>query len=67
MILSISSKVNKPFVAPNFATTPAALIEAAIKEFGISPLNFTNAAQKVEANASPAPRVDVTGPSKHGQ
>ena len=67
-ILSIiSSNVSNPAVAPNSETTPEELIDAATKAFSISFPNFINEAQKVEAKASPAPKVEVTGPSKHGQ
>ena len=63
----IWSNVNKPAVAPNSDTTPAEFIEAATSAFAMSLSNLCKAAQKVDANASPAPRVDVTGPSKQGQ
>ena len=63
----IWSKVNSPDVAPNSETTAAEFTEAATKAFAISLSNFCNAAQNVEAKASPAPSVEVTGPSKQGQ
>ena len=64
---TISLNVISPAVAPNSETTPAEFMDAAINDFSIFLSNIYKAAQKVEAKASPAPRVEVIGPSKQGQ
>ena len=64
---SISSKVSKPSVAPNFETTEDEFTDAYINALQISILVLPNAALNVEANASPAPNVETTSPSKTGQ
>ena len=64
---SISSKVKSPSVAPNTETTAAEFTEAYINERPTSRLVRPNAAQKVEAKASPAPNVETTFEGNVGQ
>ena len=66
-LLSISSKVKSPSVAPNFETTPAEFTEAYIKALPMLAFVLESAAQNVDAKASPAPSVETIGPSKTGQ
>ena len=67
IFLEISSKFKSPCVAPKTETTPAEFIEPARRAFSISMPHFAIDAQNVYAKASPAPSVEVTGPSNGGQ
>ena len=57
----MSSNVKKPSVAPNLETTEAEFTEPYINERPTSIFVLPRAAQKVDANASPAPNVETTG------